>query len=92
MHHHSSRSTVSWPLCDGPHPTEREVSPEMIFFLQVMSKNSSMQKKKSILNDMLFITPGSGVKGDRNFPLASIGVDCMQGGRLGRGADLQNGG
>lgn len=51
-----------------------------------------MQKKKSILNDMLFITPGSGVKGDRNFPLASIGVDCMQGGRLGRGEDLQNGG
>lgn len=34
-----------------------------------------MQKKKSVLNDMLFITRGNGVKGDRNFPLASIGRD-----------------
>lgn len=34
-----------------------------------------MQKKKSILNDMLFITHGRGVKGDRNFPLASVGID-----------------
>lgn len=47
----------------------------LLFFFQVVSKNSSMQKKKSILNDMLFITRGSGAKGDRNFPLASIGID-----------------
>ena len=55
---------------------DREISLDIIiFFFQVVSKNPSMQKKKSILNDMLFITHGSGAKGDRNFPLASIGID-----------------
>lgn len=39
-----------------------------------VSKNPSMQekKKKPALNGLLFITHGSGVKGGRNFPLASI--------------------
>lgn len=37
--------------------------------------SSSTQKKKLILNDMLFITQCSGVKGNRNFPLASSGID-----------------
>lgn len=59
----------------APFPTDREISLEMFFFLQVVSKNSSMQKQKSILNGMLSITRGSGVSGDRNFPLASIGID-----------------
>lgn len=45
-----------------------------------------MQKKKSILNGVLFITHGSGVRGDRNFPLASPGTAVhvrRQGGRAG---------
>lgn len=61
----------------APPLTDREISLKMIIFfpLQIVSKNSTLQKKKSILNDMLFITRGSGVKGDRNFPLASTGMD-----------------
>ena len=55
---------------------DREISLKIIFFFfQVVSKNSSTQKKKSILNDMLFITRGTRTKGDRNFPLASTGTD-----------------
>ena len=38
-----------------------------------------MQKKKPLLNGMLFITHGSGVIGDRNFPLVSTGADAHAG-------------
>ena len=42
---------------------DREISLDIIiFFFQVVSKNPSMQKKKSILNDMLFITRASFTK------------------------------
>lgn len=56
-----------------------------------MSKKSKHAEEKSVLNGMLFITHGSGVKGDRNFPLASIqtAVHARQEG-WGEGADLQN--
>lgn len=42
-----------------------------------------MQKKTSILNGVLFITQGSGVRGDRNFPLASPGTAVHVSGRAG---------
>lgn len=44
-----------------------------------------MQKSKSVLNGVLFITQGSGVSRNRNFPLASLEGPSLGGRRAGAG-------